>query len=62
MAPDTATGAPKPAAPSMNAPNEKAMNIAGRRSSVRLPPSHVISNLPRILEAVGMIDAGTITR
>jgi len=28
IAPETATGAPKPAAPSMNAPNENAMNIA----------------------------------
>jgi len=47
-APDTATGAPNPAAPSMNAPNENAMNIAcRRRSSVRLPTeSLMISNLP----------------
>ena len=28
MAPETATGAPNPAAPSMNAPNENATNIA----------------------------------
>src|SRR5207244_10096324 len=48
IAPDTATGAPNPAAPSMNAPNENAMNIAcRRRSSVRLPTeSLMISNLP----------------
>jgi hypothetical protein len=48
MAPDTATGAPNPAAPSMKAPNENAMNIAcSRRSSVRLPTESLItSNLP----------------
>ena len=37
MAPDTATGAPNPAAPSMNAPNENAMNIACSRRSLVSP-------------------------
>ena len=63
MAPETATGAPNPAAPSMNAPNEKAMNIAcRRRSSVRLPTeSLMISNLPvSTARRYSMIDAKTI--
>ena len=48
IAPETATGAPKPAAPSMNAPNEKAMNIACSRRSLVRPPTEslMISNLP----------------
>ena len=48
MAPETATGAPKPAAPSMNAPNENAMNIACSRRSFVNPPTEslMISNLP----------------
>ncbi len=63
MAPETATGAPNPAAPSMNAPNENAMNIAcRRRSSVRLPTeSLMISNLPvSTARRYSMIDAKTI--
>ena len=48
MAPDTATGAPNPAAPSMNAPNENAMNSACSRRSLVRPPTEslMISNLP----------------
>ena len=48
IAPETATGAPNPAAPSMNAPNEKAMNIACSRRSLVSPPTEslMISNLP----------------
>ncbi len=48
IAPEIATGAPKPAAPSMNAPNEKAMNIACSRRSLVSPAieSLMISNLP----------------
>ena len=48
IAPETATGAPKPAAPSMNAPNEKAMNSACRRRSLVSPPTEslMISNRP----------------
>jgi hypothetical protein len=58
-----ATGAPKPAAPSMNAPNEKAMNIAcSRRSSVRPPTeSLMISNFPvSTASRYSMIEAKTI--
>ena len=48
MAPETATGAPKPAAPSMKAPNEKAMNSACSRRSFVNPPTEslMISNFP----------------
>ena len=48
IAPETATGAPKPAAPSMKAPKEKAMNIACRRRSFDSPPTESLmtSNLP----------------
>ncbi len=48
MAAATATGVPNPAAPSMNAPNAKAISSAcKRRSAVRLPiESLMISNCP----------------
>ena len=38
MAPVTATGVPKPDAPSKNAPNEKAIRSSCRRRSVVTPP------------------------
>jgi hypothetical protein len=38
MAPVTATGVPKPEAPSKNAPNEKAISSSCRRRSVVTPP------------------------
>ena len=63
IAPDTATGAPKPAAPSMKAPNEKAMNIACRRRSLVRPPTEslMISNLPvSTARRYSMIDVKTI--
>ncbi len=48
MAPETATGAPNPAAPSMNAPKEKAINSACNRRSLVRPPTEslMISNFP----------------
>ena len=48
MAAATATGVPKPAAPSMNAPKAKAISSACRRgSSVRWPMESLSSsNLP----------------
>jgi hypothetical protein len=48
MAAATATGVPKPAAPSMNAPNANAISKAcSRRSDVRPPiESLMISNFP----------------
>ena len=63
MAPDTATGAPKPAAPSMKAPNENAMNIACSRRSLVRPPTEslMISNFPvSTARRYSMIELNTI--
>ena len=63
IAPDTATGAPNPAAPSMNAPNENAMNSACSRQSFVNPPTEslMISNLPVCTaRRYSMIDEKTI--
>ena len=48
MAPVTATGVPKPDAPSKNAPNEKAMSRSCRRRSLVTPPMVVcrVANAP----------------
>ena len=63
MAPEIATGAPKPAAPSMNAPKENAMNIACSRRSFERPPTESLmtSNFPvSTASRYSMIAAKTI--